>query len=124
MEAEATRIGDQTGLAWIRPIATAYTYNAAAGLFRVTLPLLALTHEQTERLEVIDARMAAIQSELEDEELAQDAYEALDEEHDGLEEERQTIHDRPAILANELRPLVGAFLTLSPKGELVLDGTY
>ncbi|GAA3273961.1 hypothetical protein GCM10020258_51450 [Sphingomonas yabuuchiae] len=40
MEAEAKRIGEETGLArWIRPIATAHTYNAAAGLYRVMAQL-------------------------------------------------------------------------------------
>ena len=38
MKEEAKRIGEELGLAWIRPVASAYTYNAAAGLYRVQLP--------------------------------------------------------------------------------------
>jgi len=124
MEAEAARIGEETGLAWIRPIATAYTYNAAAGLYRVTLPQLPLTDEEMVRLETIDARIEVIQSEMENQELTDEAFAALDAETDELDEERRGLHDRPSILPDALRPLVGAFLTLTPKGELALDTDY
>jgi ParB family chromosome partitioning protein len=124
LEAEATRIGEETGLAWIRPIATHHTYNAASGLYRVILPTVPMTEEEDARVTEIEDRLEAIQSEMEDEDITQEAYAELDAEFDRLDEERNTLNSRPSILTDELRPLVGAFLTLSQRGEMVLDTTY
>lgn len=124
MEAEAKRIGEETGLAWIRPIASAQTYSATAGLYPVRLPAQPLTDEEQIRLEVIDNRLDDIRSEMEDEELAEESYQALDAESDALAEERQSLVNRAGVLPDELKGQVGAFLTLSHKGEMQLDPTY
>ncbi|MDX3911141.1 MAG: ParB/RepB/Spo0J family partition protein [Sphingobium sp.] len=124
MEAEAKRIGEETGLAWIRPIASNYTYNAAAGLYRVMLPQPDLTEAQSTRVDEIEARMAAIQAEMDEDELDDEAYQALDREYDALADESQAIHNRAPVLPDEIKPQVGLFLTLSPKGQMVLDTDY
>lgn len=124
MEAEAKRIGEELGLAWIRPIASNYVHNAATGLYRVVLPQPDLTEEQLERLEAIAARKDAISDAMEDDETSEEAYRALDEEWDALAEEERAIHYRPAMLPEELKPRVGSFLKLSPRGEMVLDSEY
>ncbi len=124
MEAEAKRIGEESGLAWIRPIASSYTHNAAAGLYRALLPQPDLTEEQSARLAEIEDRHAVIQSEMEDDELGDDAYQLLDQEYDRLAEEAQAIHQRVPFLPDEIKPLVGLFLTLTPKGEMLLDTQY
>jgi ParB family transcriptional regulator, chromosome partitioning protein len=124
MEAEAKRIGEETGLAWIRPIASSQTYSAAAGLYPVRLPAVPPTDEERARLEAIDHRLDDIMSEMEDEELSEEAYQALDAESDELAQERYRLVNRPAVLPDELKTKVGAFLTLSHKGEMVLDPTY
>jgi DNA topoisomerase-3 len=46
MEAEAKRVGEEIGLAWIRPIASNYAHNAAHGLYRAILRQPELTEEQ------------------------------------------------------------------------------
>ena len=124
MEAEAERIGRETGLAWIRPIATHHTYNAAADLYRVALPTVPMTEQEQARAIALDERLAALESAMEDEDLADDAYEILTQEVEALELERSALHNRPAVLTDELRPLVGAFLLLTPGGELSLDTIY
>ena len=124
MEAEAKRIGEETGLAWIRPIASAHTYNAAAGLYRVMLPQLPFTDDERLHLDAIDTRLEAIQSEMDDEDIAEERFAELDAEYDRLAEERSGLHDRPSVLPDALRPLVGAFLTLTQRGELLLDTAY
>ncbi|MGD9811720.1 MAG: ParB/RepB/Spo0J family partition protein, partial [Sphingobium sp.] len=78
MEEEARRIGEELGLAWIRPIASNYTHSAAAGLYRVILPSPDLTEEQLARVQAISERQDAITEEMEDESLTEEAYKALD----------------------------------------------
>lgn len=124
MEAEAKRVGEELGLGWIRPIASNYTHSAAAGLYRVILPAAELTEEQQARIEEIAARQEVISVEMDDDAIGEDAYKALDQEYDALSEEEQAIRNVAPMLPDELRPLVGAFLKLTPKGEMVLDAEY
>ncbi|MDE8654639.1 ParB/RepB/Spo0J family partition protein [Novosphingobium album (ex Liu et al. 2023)] len=124
MEAEAKRIGEERGLAWIRPIASNYTHSAAAGLYRVILPAPDLTEEQLARLDAITQRQEAIAEEMDDEIITEEAYKALDQEYDTLSEEEHAIHNVAPVLPDEIKPLVGAFLKLTPKGEMVLDTEY
>jgi ParB family transcriptional regulator, chromosome partitioning protein len=124
MEAEAKRVGEALGLGWVRPIASNYVHSAAAGLHRVALPLPILTEEQSARLEAIAARQEAIAGEMDDEALGEEAYAALDREYDALADEEQAIHSRAPVLPDDLKPRIGAFLKLTPKGEMVLDSEY
>jgi len=124
MEAEAKRIGEELGLAWIRPIASNYTHSAAAGLYRVILPAPDLTEDQLARLETISARQEVIAEEMDDESISEEAYKALDQEYDALADEEHAIHNVAPVLPDEIKPLVGAFLKLTPKGEMVLDTEY
>src|SRR3546814_3811293 len=124
MDAEAKRVGEELGLAWIRPIASNYTHSAAAGLYRVILPQPDLTEAQLARLEAIAQRQEVIAEEMDDESIDEDAYKALDQEYDVLAEEEHTLHNIPLVLPDEIKPLVGAFLKLTPRGEMVLDTEY
>lgn len=124
MEAEAKRIGEELGLAWIRPIASNYTHSAAAGLYRVIVPAPELTEAQLARLDDITQRQEAIAEEMDDESISEEAYKALDQEYDALAEEEHAIHNVAPVLPEELKPLVGAFLKLTPRGEMVLDTEY
>ncbi|EJU09225.1 ParB family protein, partial [Sphingomonas sp. LH128] len=87
MEAEAKRIGEERGLAWIRPVASASTWEVANGLFRVSLPNLPLSEAQLTRIEEIEARLSIVSLEMENEELEEEAWQALDAEHDALSDE-------------------------------------
>lgn len=124
MEAEAARLGEESGLAWIRPIASSYTHSAAHGLYRVHLPQPELTLEQAERLQAIEVRRGEIEAELQDEELVDEAYDALNSEDDALFAEWQEIDNRAPILPDAYKPLVGLFLTLQPDGAMKLDSCY
>lgn len=124
MEAEAKRIGEELGLAWIRPIASNYPHSAAAGLYRVTLPPVDLTDEQLARTEAIDARQTEISEAMEDETVSDEVYQALDKEFDALTEEAHGLLNQPRLLPDDLKTRVGAFLKLTPKGEMVLDPDY
>src|SRR3546814_5053032 len=92
------------------PIASNDHPNAAAGLYRVILPQPEPTPEQVVRLEEIDARQSEISIEMDDESLTDDAYQALDREHDALSDEIRAIHDTTPVLPEDLKPQVGLFL--------------
>lgn len=125
MEGEARRIAEDTGLGWVRPIASSQTYSASAGLHRVTLPLAPLAPDRAKRLETIEDRLTAISALMEDEALGEQSYEALSVEFGALEVEARELHaSRTRLLSDDLKPQVGAFLTLSHRGELVLDCEY
>jgi len=122
MEAEAKRIGDKKGLAWIRPIANASTWEAARGLHRVNLPEIPISDEEEARLVVVEARLEVLGSEMENEDLDEAVFAALDTEYDTLNEEANQIrHYRPKILPPEFAPRIGMFLALSQTGEMELD---
>jgi ParB family chromosome partitioning protein len=124
MEAEAKRIGNERGLAWIRPVAATSTWEAARSLFRVALPTSPMNDTEIARVDEIETRLGVLQDEMENEELSEEAFSILDSEHDALHEEMQQINQRPQVLPDELAPRVGTFLTLSQSGEMTLDGTY
>lgn len=124
MEAEARRIGEETGLAWIRPIASNYAHNAAHGLYRAILQAPPLTDEQSARLAEIEARRSTLEIDMQDQSIAQEAYKALDQEDDRLIAEAAAIEHRAPVLPDELRPHVGAFLLLTPQGEMRLDTQF
>ncbi len=65
MEAEATRIGDEQGLAWIRPIAGTSTWEAARDLFRVQLPEAPIAEADIARLDTLTDRLDELETEME-----------------------------------------------------------
>ncbi len=124
METEATRIGGEQGLAWIRPIAGTSTWEAARNLFRVQLPEAPLNKLEIARLDAIGDRLDVLETEMEDEDLAEETYTALADEVEALETERTEIGRRARVMPAELASRVGTFLTLSHKGEMELDNDY
>ena len=124
METEARRIGEESGLAWIRPIASSYAYNHAQDLYRVRLDPPELTAEQAARLEEIETRRSELEALMQDEELPEEQFKHLDAEDDALMAEAEAIENRLPELPDELKPHVGAFLLLTPQGEMRLDNQY
>lgn len=124
MEAEAKRIGDERGLAWIRPVASSSTYNAAHGLYRVYLPTEPMTEEQGARAVEIEALLAPLQEQLEGGTLSDEAHIEIEGQYDTLAAELDALEHRPVMMPAELAPRIGAFLTLSHTGEMVLDDVF
>ncbi len=124
MEAEATRIGEERGLAWITPIATHSIWDATRGLYKINLPEQPMTLEEAERAEQIERRMAVLHDEMQNEELADDAFTAMETENDALAVELEALDNRPVFMPPELASKVGAFLTLAQNGTMVLTESY
>lgn len=124
MEAEAKRLGDEQGLAWIRPIATTNLYGATADLHRVALQPAPLTEAEETRAYEISERMEALTEEMSDESLEEEAYGVLEGEYERLQEEYEGIHNKPPVLPDDIKGQVGTFLMLDRNGKLVLETTY
>lgn len=124
MEAEATRIGEGRGLAWIRPIATHSIWDATRGLYKINLPEQPMRLEEAERAEQIEQRMAVLHDEMQNEELADDVFTAMETENDALSAELEALDNRPVFMPPELASKVGAFLTLAQNGTMVLTESY
>ena len=115
MEGEAQRLGEETGLAWIRPIASSHIYNATADLHRVSLPTVPLTDAEQARIDGIVARMDEITEQIDGGDLDEDASTALEDEYRTLDAEYDELNDRPTILPDDLKTQVGTFLMLAPR---------
>lgn len=124
MEAEATRIGAERGLAWIRPVATHSIWDATRGLHKITLPEQPMTLSEAERAEQIEQRMAELHDAMQDEELTEDDFTAMETETDALAAELAALDNRPVFMPPELASRVGAFLTLAQNGTMILNESY
>ena len=124
MEAKAKRLGEEQGLAWVRPIATSHIYNATDGLYRVNLPTQPMSEAEEARADVIQTRMEEIGDELEAGDLDDAAAGKLESEYDTLDDEWSELQRRPTILPEELKGQIGTFLTLASDGSMVLETTY
>lgn len=124
MEAEAKRIGEEQGLAWIRPIATTNLYGATADLHRVPLTPAPLSETEQARSDAIEERVAVLEEEMADEDIEEAAYAALEQEFDTLQIEYQELHSKPPVLPDEMKAQVGTFLMLDRNGKMVLETTY
>lgn len=122
MEAEAKRLGEEQGLAWIRPIATTNLYGATADLHRVQLEPAPLTETEETRSEEIAARMEIISEEIEGSD--EETYAILEAEYEALQAEYEGIHDKAPVLPDEIKGQVGTFLMLDRAGKLVLETSY
>jgi ParB family chromosome partitioning protein len=92
LEAEAARVATEVGVAWIRPIASENTWEASSKLHRVTVPQRPYTEEEQLRIDEVETRCSAIETEMEDESVTDDAYAALESEYDALIIVAPTIH--------------------------------
>ncbi|WP_379923702.1 ParB/RepB/Spo0J family partition protein [Erythrobacter sp. R86502] len=124
METEAKRLGEEQGLAWVRPVAAAHIYNATDGLYRVNLPKQPMSEAEETRADAIQTRMEEIGDELDSGELDDEAGSALEAEYDKLEDEWDELQRRPTILPDDLKGQIGTFLTLASDGKMVLETTY
>lgn len=124
LEAEAARIAAESGLAWIRPIASTDTWSARGELYIVSLPPAAPTEDEAARLDAIALELETIETEAEDEALSDERHAELEAAYERLIEERERLDDRPPTLPDDWKAEVGCFLKLDRQGQMVLDSQY
>lgn len=120
LEAEAKRIGEEGGYAFVIPTVQARIWETRNTLYQVELPTEPLTAEDEARLVEIEARVDDINSALEDpeDELSEEAATALSEEADALETEAENIRERPPILPDEIKSQIGIIVVLQNDGSV------
>ena len=125
MEAAASKVARELGLAWVRPTLGNYvSHDLVEGLGRLPAEPAPLTEEDAARLTELEAdydRAAAI---LEDED--SDEAEVARAENELVEIDRamRALGDRPPVIEEELKADAGAFLVLSREGEPTLVPQY
>ena len=82
-----------------------------------------LSDAEQEQVAVLEAEAATKVALLEDEESSEEERQQAEADLETLEQAIETITDKPPVLADELRPTVGAFLVLGPDGQPRLHQT-
>ncbi len=124
MTGAAQKIGQDTGLGWIRPIAGHSSYHEAQQLYRVALEAVPPTEGEAARMNAIDIRQDEIVLLMEDEGDEDLDRDALETEYRALQTEYAALQDRPKVIPEHLKPEVGAFLLLGTDGSLRLEQVY
>lgn len=124
MEAAAAALAAETGFAWIRPTLDRYVdWQQTDGLQRVELETPPLSDAEQEQVASFEAEAATKVALLEDEESNDEERQAAEADLESLEQAIEAITDKPPVLAEELRPTVGAFLVLGADGQPRLHQT-
>ena len=124
MEAAASALAAETGFAWVRPTLDRYVdWQQTEGLQRVELETPPLSDAEQEQVAALEAEAATKVALLEDEESSEEERQQAEADLETLEQAIEAITDKPPVLADELRPTVGAFLVLGPDGQPRLHQT-
>lgn len=125
MEEAAVKAAGEHGLAWVRPTLDCYvSHDLVEGLERLPCEPAQLSEQDARDLADLEAdydRAAAI---LEDEDSEEAEVAKAEDELASIDRAMRTLNDRPPVLADELKPVAGAFLVLTRSGEAALVPQY
>jgi ParB family chromosome partitioning protein len=112
----------ETGLGWVRPTLERWIgYPLTEGLRRIPLETPPLSDEEKASVDALEAEVDELVAILEDEESSDEAREQAEAGIRELDARIQAIVDKPPVIADELKPQVGAFLMLDEHGRPTLD---
>lgn len=124
MEAEAQRLGTELGLAWIRPIASPSSYEATRTLHKVDVPVRPMTEDEHALELGLEERLGEIETAMESGELDEEAAAPLEGEAEAIGVRLTELRAGLRVMPPEVASRVGAFLTLSRDGQMVLDDSF
>jgi ParB family chromosome partitioning protein len=126
METLAAEAAAQSGLGWVRPTLEGWIgYAHTEGLRRVSLDTPPPTDAESGEVDELDAQIADCVAILEDEESSDDAREKAEARVRDLSCRIDAIVNKAPVVPEDLKPQVGAFLTLDDEGHPKLDtGLY
>jgi ParB family chromosome partitioning protein len=115
----------ETGLGWVRPTLERWVgYELTDGLERVAVDVPPLTEDETAKVDALEAVIEELASGLESEDMSEGARAEAEDKLRGLAETIEAITDKPPIIADDLKPTIGAFLILDEQGRARLDRTF
>lgn len=124
LQAFAVTVATETGYGWVRPlVGTRVDHAAVEQLHAVAVESAPLNEEEQARIAAIADEMAEIEAKFEEGFEDDGDADALEDRYAALEAELVRIKDKPAIVADELKPGVGCFVILDAEGNPVIDAT-
>lgn len=121
VEARAAEVQAETGLAWVRPVLESWVgYSMTMGMQRVVPDRAPSTPEEAVRIAAAETAIAELLATF-DEDVSEGAQAGAEEMVDSLRREIATLRDKPAIIEDELKAGLGAFLVLDDDGTCRLD---
>lgn len=125
METLAAEAAAEAGLAWVRPSLERWIgYGQTEGLRRVPIESPPLTDEESASVDALEAEIEDLVGILEDEETSDEGREATETRINELNDRIGAIVEKPPVIADDLKPQVGAFLILDEQGRPRLDATF
>ena len=125
MELLASEKAAEIGLAWVRPTLESWVgYPSTSGLERVVPELEPLSDVESERIEAAHGEIEALIATIEDEGSDESARLHAEEKAEALEREIAALRDKPPVIDEALRPVLGAFLLLGEDGVPRLDALF
>ena len=122
LEALAAEETVRTGLGWVRPTLERWVgYPLTEGLRRIPLETPPLSDEEKASVDALEAETDELVALLEDEESSDEAREQAEAGIRERDARIQAIVNKPPVIADELKPHVGAFLMLDEQGRPMLD---
>ncbi|HEY1146263.1 MAG TPA: ParB/RepB/Spo0J family partition protein, partial [Allosphingosinicella sp.] len=125
MEALAAEKAAETGLAWVRPTLESWVpHELTAGLRRIVPDREPLTDEEQARVAAAEAEIDGLILVIDAEDTADEQRGQAGDEVQALEREIARLRDKPALIDEQLKPVLGAFLVLDRSGEPRLDCVF
>jgi ParB family chromosome partitioning protein len=122
MEALASETAAEARLGWVRPTLDSWIGGGQTqGLRRVSIETAPLTEEESAAVDALEGEIEDLALGFEDEEMAEEARDEAEARIRELSDRIDAIVNKPPIIAEELKPQVGAFLILDEHGRPKLD---
>lgn len=125
METLAAELAAEAGLAWVRPTLDSWAgYQLTEGLHRLVPEREPLSDEEQARAEAAQAEIDDLIGLVEDEQTSDEAREEAEAKIRTLEQEIETLCDKPPLIEETLKGKLGTFLLLDPEGRARLDCVF
>lgn len=124
LEGLAAETAAKLGFAFVRPTLDGWIgHSQTVGLRRVSVETPPLTDEETAQVDQLEGEVEDLIGLLQEEETGATAREEAEAKLRELNARIDAIVDKPAVIDDALKPMIGAFLILDDEGRPRLDST-
>ena len=125
MEALAAQTAEELGLGFVRPVLDSWIgHSQREGLRRVQLETPALTDEERARVDDLEGEVEDLVDLLQHDEMDEQARDEAETKIRALNDEIDSIVNKPPVVDEALKPQVGTFLILGEDGRPRLDSNF